>query len=160
MNSETPVLIKSLVTFFHPVLMIVTLVLTFYGLYLGIQVRRTHSAEAVVRKEMIKAKYNQRHFQIGAILLVFWVVGSVIGMAATYALYSKLFFSPHLIGGLSSICLAAIAAAFVPSMLQGKNWARIAHITLAILVLYLSISQTVTGFEIVREMLGEIFQVS
>lgn len=121
---------------------------------------RTRHADVTLRKEMMRAKYNQRHFHIGSMLLMLWVVGSVIGMAATFVLYNQLFFSPHLIGGLSLMCSGAAAPALAPALQQGKKWARRAHISLAILILGLSISQTVPGFVIAKEMLGEMFSAS
>lgn len=160
MSSQLPILIRAFVAFFHPMLMLIALALTGYGLYLGMKVMRTRHASATLRKEMIRGRYNQRHFHIGSMLLMLWVVGSVIGMAVTFVLYNQLFFSPHLIGGLSVMCLGAAAAALAPALQQGKKWARMAHISLAILILGLSISQTVTGFAIAKEMLGEMFLAS
>ena len=105
---------------------------------------------------MVQAKYGKKHFQIASILLTVWVWGSLLGMAATYSLYSKLFLSPHLIGGLGIIAIAAIAGALVPWLQIGKKWARIIHITLAFLLVCFSISQAVTGFEIVLILLDEM----
>ena len=38
----------------------------------------------------------------------------ISGMAATYYLYDQLFISPHLLGGLGIVAIAAVAAALVP----------------------------------------------
>jgi len=94
MMPETPVFLKSLIAFAHPVLMLIALAATFYALYLGVLVRRTRSADAEVRKRLIKQKYNQRHFQWGSVLLALWVMGAVGGMVATYTLYHKLLSAP------------------------------------------------------------------
>jgi hypothetical protein len=160
MTSETPVLLKSLIAFSHPALMIGALIATFYALYLGVLVRRTRSADPEIRKQLIKQKYNQRHFQLGAILLAVWVVGAVGGMAATYLLYHKLFVSSHLIVGLSTICLVGLAVVFVPLMLQGREWARILHITCTTLVVGCFLAQTLTGLQIVQKLLKEIVKVA
>ncbi len=136
--------------------MLSTLVAACYALYMGVLVRRTRSADAETRKQLIKQKYNQRHFQLGVILLAIWVIGTVGGMTATYLLYHKLFVSPHLIIGLSTICFAALAATFVPWMQQGKEWARLLHITFTTLVLGCFLAQTVTGLQIVQKMVNEM----
>lgn len=155
MNSDS-IILKSLVAFSHPVLMLVTLLGAWYALYLGLQVRRSHTADKEVRKELIKGKYNQRHFQLGSILLVLWVIGGIGGMAATYTLYHKLFVSPHLIIGLSSIVAVAISAGLAPLLQQGKDWARLAHITLTTTVIGLVLAQTFTGIQIAQKLLSEI----
>ena len=153
---ETSIVLKSLIAFSHPVLMLGTLVGGFYALYLGWQVRRSRSADKEERKELIKGKYNQRHFQLGSILLVLWVVGGIGGMAATYTLYKKLFVSPHLLLGLSSIGVVAIAASLAPLVQQGKEWARLTHIAFTTTLLGLVLAQTFTGLQIVQKMLNEM----
>lgn len=160
MNTEFSPFLKAVISFSHPALMLGALVATLYALYLGVLVRRTRSADAETRKQMIKAKYNQRHFQWGVVLLAVWVIGTVGGMSATYVLYHKLFVSPHLIIGLSTICFAALAAVFVPLMLQGKEWARLLHITFTTLVLGCFLAQTVTGLQIVQKMIGEMLKTA
>lgn len=157
MNSQMPILLKLVIAFFHPVLMLGTVTGTLYALYLGIQTRRIRKANGETKKFMVKAKYNQRHYRAGAILLVLWSIGSVVGMTATYALYHQLFLSFHLVGGLSLVCFASLTVATVPFMQQGEKWARNAHIVLIILLIGLSFCQTATGFSIVQEMVQEIF---
>lgn len=156
-NSQMPILAKSFISFFHPVLMSGTLIGTFYALYLGIQTRRTRNAPSETRKQLIKGKYGLKHFYSGSGLLTFWVIGSLIGMAATYVLYEQLFFSPHLVGGLSIVGLASIAATLVPLMQQGKQWARTAHIVVVMLIVIISSAQMVTGVTIIQDILQEKF---
>jgi threonine/homoserine/homoserine lactone efflux protein len=155
MNSDSIVL-KSLIAFAHPLLMLATLAGGFYALYLGLQVRRTRTADKEVKKELIKGKYNQRHFQLGSILLVLWVIGGIGGMAATYTLFHKLFVSPHLIIGLLSVGVVASAAAFAPLMQQGQEWARVTHIAIATTMIGLVLAQTYTGLQIVQKLLHDI----
>ncbi|MGA7935720.1 MAG: DUF4079 domain-containing protein [Kovacikia sp.] len=157
MTSETPIFLKSLLAFSHPATMLGALIATFYALYLGVLVRRTRNADAETRKQLIKQKYNQRHFQLGAILLAVWVIGAVGGLSATYLLYHKLFVGPHLIVGLMTICFVVLAVAFVPLMLQGKEWARMLHITCTSLVVACFLAQTFTGLQIVPKLVKEIF---
>lgn len=156
MRNDLPILTKYLVAAVHPVIMILVIVGTFYAAYFGIQIRRSRNAEKETKKEMMKAKYNQKHFQIASTLLAAWVVGSILGMAATYYLYNKLFVSPHLIGGLGIIAIAAVAGSLAPWLQRGKKWARTLHVVLAVLLVGFSISQIVTGFDIVLIMLDEI----
>ena len=155
MNSDSIVL-KSLIAFAHPVLMLGTLGGAFYALYLGIQVRRSRTVDKEVRKELVGGKYKQRHFQIGSILLALWVVGGIGGMASTYTLDHKLYFSPHLIIGLSSLGAVAIAASLVPLMQQGKEWARLLHIAFTTTIVGLVLAQTVTGVQITQKLLNQI----
>lgn len=159
-NTDFSPFLKAVISFAHPVLMLGALVETLYVLYLGILARRTRNADAETRKQMLKQKYNQRHFQLGALLLAVWVIGTVGGMAATYLLYHKLFVSPHLLVGLSTICFAALAATLVPLMQQGKEWARILHITFTTLVLGCFLAQTLTGLQIVQKMLAEMLKTA
>ena len=158
MRNDLPLVIKSLVAVLHPVMMILVIIGTLYAAYFGIQVRRTRNADGEKRKDMVKAKYNQKHFQIASTLLFGWIIGSILGMAVTYYLYNKLFISPHLIGGLGTVAIAAVAASLVPWLQRAKKWARMIHIVLAFLLVGFSISQVVTGFDIVLIMLDEIAQ--
>ena len=156
MRTDLPILMEFFVAFAHPLIMIIALAGMIYAAYLGMQVRRTRNAQGEDRKEMVKARYNQKHFQLASILLSVWLLGSFLGMAATDYLYGKLFVSPHLIGGLGAICLAALAGSLVPFLQRGKTWARTTHIVLAVGLVILSLSQAVTGINIVRIMLSEI----
>lgn len=155
-RNDLPISIEYFVAAIHPVLMILAIVGTFSAAYFGIQIRRGRDLEKEKRKEMMKAKYNQKHFQIASILLAAWVVGSILGMAATYYLYNQLFVSPHLIGGLGVIAIASVAGSLTPWLQRGRRWARTTHIILAVLLVSLSVSQVVTGFDIVLIMLNEI----
>jgi len=147
---------RVLISFAHPIVMLATLFGALYALYLGVQVRRTRTADKDLKKELIKGRYNQRHFQLGSLLLMLWIVGGLGGMAATYTLYQKLFVSPHLLLGLASVGAVAIAAALVPLMQQGKEWARLTHIAFTVTVVGLTLAQTFTGLQIVQKMLNEL----
>ena len=149
--------VRSLIAFFHPALMSVTLAGTVYALFLGIQTRRTRNVPSEIRKELVKGKYGFRHFYAGSGLQVCWVIGSLMGMAATYVLYDQLFLSPHLLGGLGIVGLASLAVVLVPLMKQGKQWARDLHIAVAIVITVISVSQTVTGIEIIHDILEQKF---
>ncbi|MCY7278804.1 MAG: DUF4079 domain-containing protein, partial [Phormidesmis sp. CAN_BIN44] len=86
--------------FVHPALMWVLFGLTIYALYLGVQIRRTRAAEGDLKKELIKGKFNLKHYQIGSVVLALMVVGSIAGMAVTYVNNGKLFVGSHLLAGL------------------------------------------------------------
>jgi hypothetical protein len=156
MDIQIPDPLKPIVTFFHPVMMAATLLLALYALYLGIQSRRSRSAVGATKKDMMAAKYGTKHFQIGALFLVLMVLGSVGGIAVTYINNHKLFVGPHLIAGLGLASLAAISAALAPLMQQGKEWARITHITLNVALVGIFAWQTVTGFDIVQRILDQM----
>lgn len=159
MTSQLPFIWQILIAAVHPVMMLIAFSLTFFALYWGIQVRRTRNASGEEKKKLIKGKYNQQHFQLGSILLAVWIVGSLIGMGATYLLYSQLFLSPHLFGGLFVMILGSIAAAAAPFMQQGKIWARTVHLCAVTLVFLLLLPQTVTGMEIIVVMVEEFLGV-
>jgi Protein of unknown function (DUF4079) len=156
MDIQIPDSLKPFVTFFHPVMMALTLMLALYALYLGIQSRRSRSATGSDKKAMMEAKYGNRHFQVGSIFLVLMVLGSVGGMTVTFINNQKLFVGPHLIAGLGLASLAAVSAALAPLMQQGKEWARITHITINVTLVGIFAWQTATGFEIVLKILDQM----
>ncbi|MCC3410704.1 MAG: DUF4079 domain-containing protein [Microcoleus sp. PH2017_29_MFU_D_A] len=158
MRNDIPLLLKSFIAFLHPVIMTAVVTATFYAAYFGVQTRRTRTARSEEKKELVKKKFNLKHAQVASILLSMWVVGGVGGMAVTYYLYGQLFFSPHLIVGLSVICFAALAGSLSTFIYQGKSWARVPHIAFGVLIAILSIAQVVTGVSIlIQDMLPEMF---
>ena len=145
--------IKPYLNLFHPILMWVLLGLTVYALYLGIQARRTRTADAEARKELIKGKFANRHYQIGSLILALMVLGTIGGMAATYINNNKLFVGPHLLAGLGMTGLIAISAALSPLMQKGQDWARYAHIGLNVAIVGLFGWQAVSGMDIFQRIL-------
>ncbi len=141
--------IKFALNFFHPLLMWALFALTLYAGYQGWQWRRLRSATGELKKELIKGKFNQKHYISGSIVLAIMVVGSVGGMAVTYINNGKLFFGPHLLAGLGMTALIATSAALSPLMQKGVEWARLTHITLNTILVGLFGWQAVTGVQIV-----------
>lgn len=146
--------IKFAMQFFHPVLMWTLLAISFYALYLGIQIRRTRKAEGEKKKELIQGKFNLKHFQIGSIVLLLMVGGSIGGMAVTYINNGKLFVGPHLLAGLGMTGLIAGSASLSPLMQKGSNWARYTHIGLNVIIMGLFSWQALTGVQIVQRILA------
>ncbi|MCS7225475.1 MAG: DUF4079 domain-containing protein [Gloeomargarita sp. SKYB31] len=147
--------LKPVLPFFHPVLMWSLLALSLYALYTGIQVIRTRTAKGEEKSRLLKGKFREVHFQVGALLLVLMVWGTLGGMAVTYINNQKLFLGPHLLVGLSMTGLIAFSASLAPLMQQGKDWARALHITINGLVLGLFGWQAVTGMQIVQKILTQ-----
>ncbi|MBD2777576.1 DUF4079 domain-containing protein [Iningainema tapete] len=147
--------VKYWLNFFHPVLMWALLLLSFYAAYLGLQVQRTRNAQGEEKKELIKGKYNVKHYQIGSIILALMVLGSIGAMAVTYINNGKLFVGSHLLAGLSMTGLVAISASLSPFMQKGANWARLSHILLNFVLLGLFLWQALTGVEIVQRILSQ-----
>lgn len=145
--------VKYWLQFVHPALMWLLLAIALYALYLGIQVQRTRNAEGEVKKELIKGKFNLKHYQIGSLLLAAMVLNTLIGMGVTYINNSKLFFGAHLLAGLGMTGLIATSAALSPYMQKGQDWARYGHIVLNVSLLGLFIWQAVTGVQIVLNIL-------
>ncbi|MBW4581849.1 MAG: DUF4079 domain-containing protein [Tildeniella nuda ZEHNDER 1965/U140] len=156
MSFAIPESVKVWSQFFHPVLMWVLLALTLYALYLGIKVRRVRSAEGEEKKELIKGKFNVKHFQIGSLVLALMVVGSIGGMAVTYINNGKLFVGSHLLAGLGMTGMIAVSASLSPLMQKGADWARYTHIVLNMALLGLFGWQALTGVQIVQRIISKM----
>lgn len=156
MSFAIPETVKVWSQFVHPILMWVLLIVTLYAGYLGFQIRRTRSAEGEAKKELIRGRFNIRHYQLGSLLLAFMVVGSIGAMAATYVNSGKLFVNPHLITGLSMTGLIATSAALSPYMQKGHDWARYSHIGLNVVLVGLFAWQAVTGMQIVQNIINRM----
>jgi Protein of unknown function (DUF4079) len=146
--------LKPIVDFAHPITMWALLALTLYTMYLGVQIRRTRSAEGDAKKELIKQKFNLKHHQASSLLLALMVMGTIGGMAATYINNQKLFVGPHLLAGLGMTALIAISASLTPFMQKGNGIARYSHISINIVLLGLFGWQAVTGTQIVQKILS------
>ncbi|MEH2306262.1 DUF4079 domain-containing protein [Nostoc sp.] len=153
MSLELSASVKYWLNFFHPVLMWALLVISIYAAYLGLQLQRTRNAQGEEKKELIKGRYNVRHYQIGSILLGLMIAGAIGGMGVTYINNGKLFVGPHLLAGLGMTGLIAFSAALSPYMQKGANWARATHILLNFTLLGLFAWQAVTGVQIVQRIL-------
>jgi len=137
--------------FLHPLSMGVLLAASGYAMLLGIKAKKTRTAEAEERKQLIKGQFARRHFQIGSILLAVMVLGTFGGMAVTYLNNGKLFVGPHLLVGLAMTALFAIAASLSPFMQQGNLIARKVHVGLNMTVMTLFLWQTATGLQILNK---------
>ncbi|HEY9647951.1 MAG TPA: DUF4079 domain-containing protein [Chroococcidiopsis sp.] len=160
MGIEIPESIKVWSQFGHPLMMWVLLGLTVYALYLGVQIRRTRSAEGEDKKKLIQGRFNTRHHQIGSLLLALMVLGTLGGMAVTYINNGKLFVGPHLLVGLGMTGMIAISAALTPYMQKGNSWARYSHIVLNVALLGLFGWQAVSGMQIVQRIVERITGVA
>jgi protein-S-isoprenylcysteine O-methyltransferase Ste14 len=147
--------VKYGLNFVHPVLMWGLLLASLYAAYLGLKVQRTRNAQGEEKKELIKGRYNVRHFQIGSLLLGFMVAGSVAAMAVTYINNGKLFVGPHLLIGLGMTVLIAFSASLSPFMQKGANWARMTHILINFTILGLFTYQAISGVQIVQKILTQ-----
>lgn len=156
MNLVIPESVKVWSQFIHPALMWALLAMSIYALYLGIQVQRTRYADGDVKKELIKGKYNVKHYQVGSVLLGLMVIGAIAALAVTYINNGKLFVGPHLLAGLGMTALIAVSASLSPFMQKGQNWARFTHIALNVVLLGLFGWQAVTGVEIVQRIISKM----
>ena len=137
--------------FFHPLLMGGLLALSGYGMFLGIKAKKTRTADAADRKELIKGQFAKRHFQIGSLILALMVLGTFGGMAVTYLNNGKLFVGPHLLVGIGMTCLIALAVSLAPLMQQGNLIARKAHVGLNMAMLTLFLWQAFSGLQILAK---------
>jgi hypothetical protein len=137
--------------FLHPLLMWALLALSGYAMVLGIKTKKTRTADAETRKQLIKGQYAKRHFQVGGLMLALMVLGTFGGMAVTYLNNGKLFVGPHLLVGIGMTCLVALAVALIPLIQQGNLIARKAHVGLNMLMMTLFLWQAVTGMQILNK---------
>jgi TRAP-type C4-dicarboxylate transport system permease small subunit len=151
---------KTVVTFAHPLLMLLTLFLALYAGYVGWQYRRIRSTEGEEKKALISKRYNILHHKLGSAFLVLMVAGAVGGMAVTYNDSGKLFVGGHLLAGLGLTILAALSAALAPLLQQGKEWARVTHITVNTALIGVFAWQTLTGWQIVQRILEQMSKAS
>ena len=145
--------IKPWLNFIHPLLMWSLLALSLYAAYLGFKWRKTRLSEGDAKKELLKGKFNVRHYQFGSVLLALMVLGTIGGMAVTYINNGQLFFGPHLLVGLGMTGLIATSAALSPFMQKGNETARYTHITLNMILVGLFGWQAVTGVQIIQRIL-------
>ena len=137
--------------FFHPLLMWLLLALCAYAMFLGIKAKKTRTASAEDRKELIKGQYARRHYQLGSLILAVMVLGCFGGMAVTYVNNGKLFVGPHLLVGIVMTSLIALAVSMTQAMQQGNLIARKVHVGLNMGVMTLFLWQAFTGMEIVNK---------
>ncbi|MBE9169772.1 DUF4079 domain-containing protein [Pleurocapsales cyanobacterium LEGE 06147] len=156
MSLAIPESVKIYSQFIHPVVMWILLATAIYALYLGIKIRQTRNAEGETKKELLKGRYNIRHYQVGSVLLAFMVISPIFAMAITYINNGKLILSPHLIVGLTTVSLIASSASLAPFMQKGNMWARNIHFALNIGVLGLFAWQVVTGIQIVQKIISKL----
>ncbi|MEM9806785.1 MAG: DUF4079 domain-containing protein [Cyanobacteria bacterium P01_D01_bin.56] len=160
MNSETIEAIKPYLNFLHPVMMWVLFGLTLYAAYLGIQSRRLRYVDRETKKKLVKGKYTIRHHQLGAIALSLMTLGTIGALAVTYINNGKLFVGPHLLAGLGMTGLFTVAASLVPFMQRGNEAARLAHISLNVVIVGLFGWQAFTGMEIMQRILANVFGIT
>jgi hypothetical protein len=127
------------------------LALSSYGMLLGIKAKKTRTADAETRKQLIKGQFAKRHFQIGSLILAITVLGTFGGMAVTYLNNGKLFVGPHLLVGIGMTCLIALAVSLTPLMQQGNLIARKVHVGLNMAMMTLFLWQAVSGFQILNK---------
>ena len=137
--------------FLHPLLMLGLLALSSYGMLLGIKAKKTRTADAETRKQLIKGQFAKRHFQIGSLILAITVLGTFGGMAVTYLNNGKLFVGPHLLVGIGMTCLVALAVSLTSLMQQGNLLARKVHVGLNMAMMTLFLWQAVSGFQILNK---------
>ena len=77
-------------------------------------------------------------------------------MTITYINNDKLFFSPHLLIGLTITGLITISISLVPFMQKGNNLARNTHIVFNLCVVILFTWQVISGVEIVQKIIENI----
>ena len=139
--------------FLHPLMMWGLLGLATYSMVLGLKAKKTRTADAEERKQLVKGQFARRHYLLGSLLLGLLVLGMVGGMAVTYLNNGKLFVGPHLLAGLAMTALIALAAALSPLMQQGNLLARKVHVGLNMAMMTLFLWQAFTGMQIVNKIL-------
>ena len=73
---------KTVVTFAHPLLMLLTLFLALYAGYVGWQYRKIRSTEGEEKKALIAKRYNILHHKLGSVFSAVWLL--LITIVASY----------------------------------------------------------------------------
>jgi hypothetical protein len=118
---------------------------------LGIKAKKTRTADAETRKELIKGQFAKRHYLYGSAVLAVMVLGTFGGMAVTYLNNGKLFVGPHLLVGIAMSSMLVLAAALSPLMQQGNLIARKIHVGMNMGVVTLFLWQAVSGMQILNK---------
>ena len=123
-------------------------------------VHAASDADAVVaslteKRSVIQAgNFRDGHYQLGTTLLAVGIPMALEGPVNTYMRAGKLFPGPHVYAGVGVASLWAIAAALVPEMQKGKEWARTAHIGVnAVTFGLFAYYQIPTGLEIAAKVI-------
>ncbi|HEY9771750.1 MAG TPA: DUF4079 domain-containing protein [Coleofasciculaceae cyanobacterium] len=156
MSLAIPESVKVWSQFIHPIIMWVLLATAIYALYLGLKIRQSRNVEGEAKKELIKGRYNVKHYQVGSVLLAVLTLNAFLGMAVTYINKGKIFFGSHLIVGLTMVSLIVTSASLSPFMQRGNMWARNLHLALNIGVLGLFGWQAITGVQVVQKMISQL----
>lgn len=156
MNIVIPNSLKVWSQFVHPIVMGLLLAITIYAFYLGLKVRQTRTVKGEIKKELIKGKYNIKHYKVASLLLAFLTINAFFAMAVTYINTGKIFFGSHLIAGLVVVNLVVISASLSPFMQRGNMWARNAHLAIGISILALFGWQAITGVRVVQNLIGKM----
>ena len=105
------------------------------------------------RKTLASADYRDRHWAFGSIILALGVSFAIEGPVNTFMRAGKLFPGPHVYAGCACVVGWALAAALVPQMQKGADWARSCHIAFNSLATALFTWQIVTGFGITQKVI-------
>ena len=156
MSLAIPESVKVWSQFIHPIIMWVLLATAIYALYLGLKVRQSRNAKGDAKKELIKGRYNVKHYQVGSVLLALLTLNAFLAMAVTYINTGKIFFGSHLIVGLIVVSLIVTSASLSPFMQRGNMWARNIHFALNIGILGLFGWQAITGIRVVQNIVSKL----
>jgi len=106
------------------------------------------------RKALAEGGFRDKHFAIGSFLLASGVTFAIEGPVNTYLRAGKLFPGEHLYAGAAIVVLWALAAAMIPWMQKGQEWARTSHIALNVLNIALfAYYQLPSGYKIALKVL-------
>lgn len=110
-------------------------------------------AKAATRKDLVGMDFRDRHWALGSLLLGLGTSFAIEGPVNTYMRAGKLFPGPHLYAGAGCVAMWALAAALVPQMQKGKDWARSGHIGLNVGATGLFVWQISTGLGIAAKVI-------
>ena len=107
-----------------------------------------------LRKDLLALDFRNRHWALGSVLLGLGISFAIEGPVNTYMRAGKLFPGPHLYAGAGCVAMWALAAALVPQMQKGQDWARSGHIALNTLSTGLFAWQISTGLGITAKVIA------
>jgi hypothetical protein len=110
---------------------------------------------SAVRKDLAGGDYKDVHYTMGTVLLAIGIPFAIEGPVNTYMRAGKLFPGDHVYAGAAIVSMWAMAAALVPYMQKGKDWARYGHMGLnGDTVLMFAYYQIPTGLGIAEKVIA------
>ncbi|BAZ39507.1 hypothetical protein NIES4101_54610 [Calothrix sp. NIES-4101] len=95
------------------------------------------------------------HYAIGICMVFLVLLLLAIGIVGTLGHFGSLGHSSHLIAGLSSVVLVLTSAFSATQINSDRSWARYLHVSVNILLFFVFVWVSLTGWDVVQKYLPE-----